>query len=218
MLTLSAEIRQESGEKPKNLIKEGVLPVVLYGSKMKPLSLKIGLKEFIKAFEEAGESSLISLEIKNKKEKFKVLIYDVARDPLTGQPIHADFYQPILTEEVEAAVPIIFEGEPLAVKELGGTLVKEIQEIEVEALPEKLPREIKVNVERLKTFEDEILVKDLQLPEGVKIKRDPDGVVALVVPPRKEELEEVVEEKVEEPEGLEEKEEKEETEEEKHGT
>lgn len=215
MLTLSAEIRQELGEKPKNLIKKGVLPVVLYGSKIKSLSLKIGLKEFIKVFEEAGESSLISLEIKNKKEKFKVLIYDVARDSLTGQPIHADFYQPILTEEVEAAVPIIFEGEPPAVKELGGTLVKEIQEIEVEALPEKLPREIKVNVERLKTFEDEILVKDLQLPEGVKIKRDPDGVVALVVPPRKEELEEVVEEKVEEPEGVEEKEEKEE---EKHET
>ena len=90
---------------------------------------------------------------------------------------------------------------------MGGTLIKEIQELEVKALPEKLPHEIKVNIENLKTFEDEILIKDLKLPEGVKIQREPDEIVAVVTPPEKveEELEKPIEEKVEEVEKVEEK-------------
>jgi large subunit ribosomal protein L25 len=95
-------------------------------------------------------------------------------------------------------VPLIFEGESKAVKELGGTLVKNISEIKVKALPLNLPKEIKVNIEKLKTFEDEIFVSDLKLPEGVKILKNPKEIVAFVAPPEKveEELAKPVEEKV----------------------
>jgi large subunit ribosomal protein L25 len=79
-------------------------------------------------------------------------------------------------------VPLVFEGEPPAVKELGGTLVKNILEVDVKALPEKLPHEIKVNVEKLKTFEDAVLIKDLEVPQGVEILKDPEETVALVTP------------------------------------
>ncbi|GAI38315.1 unnamed protein product, partial [marine sediment metagenome] len=117
----------------------------------------------------------------------------------------------------EVAVPIVFEGEAPAVKELDGTLVKEIQEVEIKALPQNLPHEIKVSIENLKTFEDEILIKDLKLPEGVKIQKEPNEIVAVVTSPEKveEELEKPIEEKVEEVEEVEEAEEKEEKEKEK---
>jgi len=209
MLTLKAKIREERGKKVKKLRKRGVLPAVLYGPKIKNLSLEIDLKEFENIYKETGESSLISLEVGD--EKFPVLIHEVKKDPLTGKLIHIDFYQPILTEEVEATVPIVSEGEAPAVKELGGTLVWEISEVEVKALPKDLPHEIKVNVENLKTLEDEILVKDLKLPEGVTIQREQNEIVAVVTAPEtekiEEELEKPVEEKVEEVEEAEEKEE-----------
>lgn len=209
MLTLEAKIREKTGKEVKSLRKKGILPAVLYGPKIKNLNIKFDLKEFEDIFEKAGESSLISLEV--DKNKFLVLIHEIKKDPLTGKFIHVDFYQPILTEKIEAAVPIVFEGEAPAVKELNGTLVKEIQEVEVKALPQNLPREIKINVENLKTFEDEILIKDLKLPEGVKIQRGPNEIVAIVTPPEKveEELEKPIEEKVEEVEGAEKKEDKE---------
>ena len=210
MLTLSAKIRKDLGKKVKNLRKKGILPAVLYGPKIKNLSLEINLEEFERIYEKAGETSLISLGV--DKDKYLVLIYEIKNDPLTGKPIHVDFYQPILTEEVEATVPIVFEGDSLAVKELGGTLVREIQEVEVKALPQNLPHEIKVNIESLKSFEDEILVKDLKVAEGVKIQREQDEIVAVVTPPEKveEELEKPIEEKVEEVEKVEEKEKEEE--------
>lgn len=203
MLTLKVKIREKIGKKVKTLRRQGVLPAVLYGPKIKNLSLEVNLKEFENIYKETGESSLISLELGD--EKFPVLIHEVKKDPLTGKPIHIDFYQPILTEEVEATVPIIFEGEAPAVKEFGGTLVREISEVEVKALPQNLPHEIKVNVENLKTLEDEILIKDLKLPEGVKVQREPGEIVAVVTPLEKveEELEKPVEEKVEEVEGVE---------------
>jgi len=240
MLILKAKIREEQGKKVKKLRKRGILPAVLYGPKIKNLSLEIDLKEFENIYKETGESSLISLEVdpstgssaepstraqaegahsksSGQVKKFPVLIHEVKKDPLTGKPIHIDFYQPILTEEVEATVSIVFEGEAPAVKEFGGTLVREISEVEVKALPQNLPHEIKVNVENLKTFEDEILIKDLKLPEKVKVQREPDEIVAVVTPLEKveEELEKPVEEKVEEVEKVEEEKEEEEGEEEK---
>ena len=102
MLILKAKIRKDLGKKVKVLRKHGILPAVLYGPKIKNFSIEIDFKEFENIYKEAGESSLISLEIDS--DKFPVLIHDVKKDPLTGKPIHADFYQPILTEEVEATV------------------------------------------------------------------------------------------------------------------
>lgn len=210
MLSLSANIRKTLGKKVKSLRKKDILPGVLYGPKIKPLVLEIDLKEFEKIYKEAGESSLISLQVNNRK--VSVLIHEIQRDPLSLKPIHIDFYKPSLEEEITAAVSIIFEGVSPVVKELGGTLVREISELEVKALPQNLPHEIKVNVGNLKTFEDEILIKDLKIPAGVKVQRGPDEIVAVITPPEKveEELAKPVEEEVEEVEKVEEEEREEE--------
>ncbi len=214
MLTLSAKIRKDFGKKVKTLRKKGILPGVLYGPEINSvksgksdekefrgvktvLPLELDDKAFEKVYSEAGESSLISLEI--DKNKFLVLIHDLKLDPLTGKPMHVDFYQPKLDEEVEVTVPIIFEGESTAVKDLGGTLVKSISELEIKALPQKLPHEIKIDIGNLKTFEDHIFIKDLKLPEGVKILQEPEEIIASVSPIEKveEELVKPIEEKVE---------------------
>jgi len=175
------------------------LPAVLYGPKIKTAQpLELDEKDFEKVYQEAGESSLISLKI--GKENFQVLIHQSQKDPLSGTFLHIDFYQPILTEKTEVKVPLLFEGMAPAVKELGGTLVKNISEIEVEALPQDLPHEIKVDLSILKAFEDYILVKDLSVGDKVKILRTPEEIIAQVLPPEKveEELEKPIEEKVKE--------------------
>jgi len=200
MLSLSANIRKTLGKKVKSLRKKDILPGVLYGPKIKPLPLEIDLKEFEKIYKETGESTLISLEVADLKRKYLVLIHDLEKDPVTEKIIHIDFYQPSLEEEVTAVVPIVFGGVSPAVKELGGTLVKNIHELEVKALPQNLPHEIKVDISKLKTFEDDILVKDVILPKEVKILKDPAESIALVTPLEKveEELVKPIEEKAEE--------------------
>lgn len=202
MLTLSVKIKDEK-VKAKTLREKGELPAVLYGSKIKNLFLQADEKEFEKIYKQAGESSMIKLNLEDKE--FLVLIKDIQTDPVTDKFIHIDFYQPLLTKKTEAKIPLEFEGESLAVKDLGGTLIKNIQEIEVKALPQNLPPVIKVKIDCLKTFEDNILVKDLEIKQDIDVLKNPDEIVASVAPPTKveEELEKPIEENVEEIEKIE---------------
>ena len=209
MIELKAKIRKDTGKKVKKIREQGMLPGVLYGPKIESQPLELDLKDFEKVYKEAGETSLISLDL--AKEKFLVLIHAIEIDALSQKPIHVDFYQPRLDEEIEAMIPLVFEGEAAAVRDLGGTLVKSIHEVEVKALPQNLPHEIKINIDKLKTFEDNVLIRDLLLPQEVRILKEADEVVVFVASPEKieEELARPIEEKVEEVEKAEEKEEEE---------
>jgi hypothetical protein len=71
--------------------------------------------------------------------------------------------------------------------------------LEARALPQNLPHEIKVSLDKLKTFEDDITVGDLSLPENVKAVKAPEEIIVSVVQPQKveEELEKPIEENVE---------------------
>lgn len=195
MLSLKADTRKERGKKART---QGTVLAVLYGPKAKAVSLTVDKKEFEKVFNVAGESSLITLEF--GKDKTPVLIREVQRHPVSGDPIHADFYQPRLDQKITIMVPLMLQGEAPAAKELEGTLIQNIHEVEVSALPQDLPHEIEVSVAKLATFEDRILIKDLKVFPGVQVLHDQEAIIAQVVPAEKveEELAKPVEEKVEE--------------------
>ncbi len=205
MISLSAKIREEIGRKTNALKESGRIPAVVYGHKIKNASLDVDFKEFQKVYSEAGESSLIELDLAGEKKI--VLIYDIQRDPVSDKFIHIDFFETSAKEEVEVEVPLVFEGVALAVKDLGGTLVKDISELGIKALPQNIPHEIKVSIDKLNTFEDRILVKDLVLPKDIKVLAKPDDIVASVAEPAKieEELAKEIEEKVEDVEKVEKK-------------
>ncbi len=205
-LTLNARIRDVFGKKLKSFRKKGLVPAVLYGPGVGNMALAVGLKEAERIYKEAGENTIVKLKIKDDKSSERnVLICDAARDTLGGQLVHLDFLQVRMDQVIKAAVPLEFAGESPAVKNENGILVKNIHEIEVEALPADLPREITVDISSLATFEDVILIRDLLVPgpEGassgkVKILAEPELVVAQVQPPRSEaELEALKEEVVE---------------------
>jgi len=214
MPTLTAQKRKKTGS-PKTLREKEQLPAVLYGPKIETEPIKVDLKEFKSIYEEAGRSSLISLKLKGEKEENLVLVHETQTDPVSGEFIHIDFYQPSLDEKVETEVPLEFVGVAPAVKKEGGTLVKDIMKLEIKAPPREIPNKIEVNIDPLETFADDILIKDLDLPEEVEVMKDPETVVASVVPPKEieEELEEPIEERIEEIETIKEAEEKEEVEE-----
>jgi len=206
MLKLSSETRKEIGQKLNSLREEGKLPAVVYGTDIESLPISVDYKEFEKVFKNAGETTLINLKVEGKE--YPVLIHDIQTHPVTERFLHVDFYQASLKEKTEATVPLVFEGKSLAVEELEGTLVKSLMELEIKALPQNIPHEIKVDVGVLETFEDHILVKDLPIPEDVEVLKDEEEIVVSVVPPEEveEELEKPFEEDVEDIEKVGEKE------------
>lgn len=198
MLTIDAKIRELKGRKTEELRREGMIPAVLYGPGIENKDLTVTGKEFANLFRQAGKSSLVGLRVENEAKNFMVLINDLSVDPVSGKTIHIDFYQPDLKKEIEADVPLVFVGESSAVKDLGGTLIKNFDEIAVKALPADLPREIKVDISVLKTFDDAIAVKDLTVAGKVELLKNPEEIVALAAAAQKieEELEKPIEEDV----------------------
>jgi len=190
---LKAQQREDVGKKLQSLRNKGIVPAVVYGSGHKPVSIEVNYEEFRKIFEKSGESTLIKLKIGNESKN--VLIHDIAKDPVSGKFIHIDFYQVRMDKEIKAEVPLVFEGEAPAVKNLEGVLVKTINHLEVEALPKDLPHEIKVDISGLDSFDKHVRIKDLILPPGVKIDLDAEEVIVSVMPPRAEEEIKAAEEK-----------------------
>jgi len=208
MLELLVKIRKETGYQNKQVRKQGFIPAVLYGHGVENALFSIDRQDFKKVYKEAGASALIKLKITGDEQDAKngnervVLIQDTAKDPVSGEVIHIDFNQVKMDEEAVVEVALVFVNKSVAVEREGGTLVKNIQAIEVKALPQNLPKEIEVDVSIIKSFDDNFYVKDLKISGDVKILANLDDIIASVVPPRTseelEELDQTPTEKVEE--------------------
>jgi large subunit ribosomal protein L25 len=162
----------------KELRRTGKVPAVVYGRSEESTPITVDRKVFEKLFHEAGESTVITL--KGLGAIKEALINEVALHPVSGAPMHVDFYAIEKGQTVTVSVPLEFEGVSPAVKDLGGVLVKVMHELEIECEPKDLPQQIIVDISKLKTFDDQITVKDLSLPASAKLSIDPDEVVALV--------------------------------------
>lgn len=193
---LEAKTRTERGRKTSTLRAAGAVPAVVYGSGTQPLNVSVDRNQFVKTYQEAGESSIVELKI-DGATPLHVLIQDYQIDPLRTEYTHIDFRSIDMNKEIETEVELEFVGESLAVKALGGTFIPAMETVEIRALPSKLVRSIKVDISLLATFDDAIRVSDLQVPEGVTILSDAEQAVASVEPPRSEEEMKALDEAVE---------------------
>jgi large subunit ribosomal protein L25 len=184
-ISITATKRVVTG-KPVNKIRNaGQLPAVLYGYKTENQQIQVDEREFAKALKSAGETTIINLVVEGKTQP--VLIHDIQRHYLNDNIIHVDFYAVNMTEKIKVKIPVHFIGESFALKSLGGTLVKNMTEVEVECLPADLPHAIEVDISVLNGFEDLVRVSDLKVPAKVTVLGNPDEAVVLVAAPRSEE-------------------------------
>lgn len=186
MLTL--EVTKRSAGKPDVLRKKGLLPAVLYGRHEASTPIEVDMRAFDRLFKEAGESTVI--ELSGLGTPKQALIHDIDMDPVTGVVRHADFYVIEKGQKVTVSVPLEFVGTSLAVKDLGGILVKVMHELEIEVDATELPQAIEVDIASLTTLDSQIKVADLKLPKSAVIQVDAEELVAMI-DTAKEEAEEV---------------------------
>ncbi|MFA5145551.1 MAG: 50S ribosomal protein L25 [Candidatus Omnitrophota bacterium] len=207
---LDAEPRQEIGkDKVKALRVKGFIPAIVYTQGKEPLPVKVSHGELLRLVHQYRiEGVLINLKINDgkKHDSRSCLIKEIQHDPIHGDIIHVDFNEISLTKSIKVNVPVVAIGEPMGVKQEGGSLEHILWEIEVECLPTNIPKEIQVDVSPLK-ISDAVCVKDLKVPSDVKVLNDPDAVVLSVAAPMKEEVpaEAVEGEATQEPEVIKEK-------------
>jgi large subunit ribosomal protein L25 len=177
-VTLNAAARAKATYGQLNAVRaDRKIPAVIYGPEMESVSIVIESNPFSKVLSEAGESTLVEINLAGAKHN--VLIKALQTDPRTGAYTHVDFYAVSMKKELETDVSLNFVGESAAVK-LGGTLVKIKDALAVRCLPQFLVRSISVSLDALKTYDDVITVADIVLPEGMTAIDDAEEAVAKV--------------------------------------
>jgi len=184
---LKAEERTVLGKKVKKLRHEGYLPGNVYGKGLNSYALQVKLSDFETVYKEAGETGLVDLSFDGKTKP--VLIKNLQKNYAAGTVLHVDFYQVNLKEKVKTTVPVVLTGEAKVVTDKIGLVLQSLSDVEIEALPDKLPEHIEVSVEHLAEIGEQITVADLKAPEDVTILTDPTQTIAKVVEPVVEEPE-----------------------------
>jgi len=203
-IVLKANRRDITGKKVKAMRRAGLLPAVLYGQALTPIPITLDMKESSRILATLGSSSIIKIDLEG--EELNTLVRDRQRDTLRNMFLHIDFQVVSMTEKLRANVSINVTGVSPALKDFNAIVEQLINEIEVESLPGNLPEKFEVDVSKLTEIGDQILVKDLELPEGVTIAMDPEETLVTVTAATAEieEEEELVEEEVlEEPDVIE---------------
>jgi large subunit ribosomal protein L25 len=175
-------VSRPAGESPRRLRKTGALPGVIYGAGADSVCVQVDAHEFAKSGLSGHGAHLIKLRsVEAALDQGLALIQDIQGHPVSGKPIHVDFLRVDANKPVTASIALHFTGKAVGVAE-GGILQPARREIEIRALPAKLPEQIDVDVTAL-GIHDAIHVEDLKLPEGVEAIFQDNFTLVSVVPP-----------------------------------
>jgi large subunit ribosomal protein L25 len=189
-VVLPAQKREKVGKEIcKKLRKQGKIPAIIYGPGIDPLPIAVNFNEFEKVYNRyKGETVLYLLEVANgETQKYQCILKELQRDPVTDRVIHLDFYAVSTENAIEIEVPIEFVGRPVGLTK-GGILEIFMHKLTVECIPTAIPDKIVVDISHL-DLGDSLHVRDIKVPEGVKIKDRPEETVCTVVAEEEEKAE-----------------------------
>ena len=207
--TLSLSQRTVTGKKVKQLRRQGILPVHMYGRGIDSMSLQGVAGDLRRLLPQIGTNIPVSVRVEGNEGENVCFVRDVQRHPVTEDLLHIDFIRVDVTQTISAEVPIALIGSAPATQQ-GGTLLQPLTSLLVEALPMNIPATVEADVSGLDDFEKSIIVRDIPIADNVTVLTDRDEFVARVIPPRVETEtfdvsdEELDEEATEEEEGTEE--------------
>ena len=177
---LQATSREILGKKVRHLRHQGITPVHLFGHNVKSVALQCETVQLKRVLTQAGKTRIINLRLDKGKRPRNVLVREVQIAPCTDELLHVDFYQVSAAEKIRVQVPIVLVGEAPALRLKENMLVRELDSLTVECLPDEIPASIELDLGSLTEVEQTIRVKDIILGEEVKVFDSPELVVAKI--------------------------------------
>jgi large subunit ribosomal protein L25 len=196
--TLQAVKRSSRGKnEARRLRAAGQIPGVVYGAQkggdhVAPIEVAVDPKPLLRILHsDSGTNTLITLKIDGEGDA-RVLVKEFQLDPVTHDPLHADFYRVNMDRKIVVTVPIVLKGEPRGVKLQGGVLDFVHREVELEVLPAEIPDAIEIDVSEL-NLGDAVHLRDVGANVTWTAVTSTDTMLVHVITPRAVEEEAPVE-------------------------
>jgi large subunit ribosomal protein L25 len=173
-----AQLRTVTGKQVRQLRRDGLVPGIVYGPVVEgTVPVMVDRREFMKFYQAHGHSTLVDLKWDGGAES--VFIREVQVDPVRRNPLHIDFFAPNLRRVIRAMVPLVLHNASSSAQ----AIFTEIRtDVEVEALPDRIPAQLDVDVSGLENVGDSLHVRDLTVPAGVELVTDGDELIAQMAP------------------------------------
>jgi large subunit ribosomal protein L25 len=196
--TLQVQGRDRAGKGAARATRrQGLVPAVIYGGQQEATLIALEPKTLKTLMHDpAFKTNIFEVEIAGKKQR--TMAMDVQLDPISDQPVHADFRRIEKDTIVRVPIPVRFlnEGAAPGIK-VGGVLNIVRHEIEVRGRPDDLPDHLDIDLTGLE-IGDAIRLSSLVMPQGVHSAiADLETVVATITGATAE-VEETTEDVVEE--------------------
>ena len=178
---LNVELREKTGKGIcRRLRVAGRVPAVVYGKGMTPVAVSVAQRELSEAIAgEGGRNHILTLNCEGELNGQNVIVADLLRDSLKGQPRHVDLHKINLADTVKVQVNLILVGTAAGAK-AGGMVDFAMHQVEVECLPVHIPGHINVDITEL-TIGHSIHVGDIVAPIGATIIGDPKAAVVSIL-------------------------------------
>jgi large subunit ribosomal protein L25 len=177
-VSLDVSRREQGGKNvARRLRAAGKVPAVVYGGHRDPVAIEVDRKNISELIQksEHGIRSIFLLKMSGSDQQRHAMIKDLQIDPISRKLTHIDFVRVLMDEAIRTSVPVHISGTAIGVKE-GGIIDWQLRELHIECLPNAIPDAIEVDVTPLGSH-DYLHVRDLKVPEGVKVLDDAERIV-----------------------------------------
>ena len=184
MAALKLKERSESGTgSARALRREGLIPGVLYGSDITPISFCLDKKKLsIEMHDPAFFSRLFEVTVGDKKHR--ALVKELQLHPVTDQPVHLDLLQVSKDKEISLFIPVHFTNEDKSPGlKRGGVLNIVLHELEITCPADTIPEGITIDLEGF-DIGHAFHLDAIELPPKVKATHaERDNTLATIVAP-----------------------------------
>lgn len=172
VVKLAVQPREAIGSRAsQKLRKKGLIPGVVYGHKEPVAHIAVPAEELDRAIR-VLHARTFEVSLNGKTDT--VLIKELQWDHLGAEMVHVDFERRSLSEKVKVLIPVELRGTPKSMG--GGVLDQPLHQVHIECTLGNIPEAIRIDITTL-TLGHPIHVKELPVPEGVKVLEPAEAVV-----------------------------------------
>ncbi|SHK60107.1 50S ribosomal protein L25 [Tepidibacter formicigenes] len=175
-------IRNSLGNiKAKALRKKGIVPGVLYGKNMEPISVAVDKKELKRVYQQKKESEVFDINLDGQTHT--VYIHEVQRDVIDDKEFtHFDLHKVTNEDFIHTHVPVVLVNKD-EIESQGLVVQQQLLDVEVKYPVYNTTKQINADMSQLYNG-GSLTVADLAVPQGVSVLEDTNAIVASVSYPK----------------------------------